>query len=232
MIQKILFLAIAFTLTACDQEQVVDDPAKNQIKEYTKKLKICEEEDGNKDYVRSLSVVSTDDIVIGDPKSKIVLVEYFAPTCPHCVHYHQKIFPEIKAKYIDNNKIAYVIREFIGNKQDLDATILARCSGHTDTYLKFLEVILNQQNNWAFSKNYREILTNIGSLGGVSPENFSTCLNDQNKIKILMENTKLVTNLPTFIGTPSFFINGKQFNEKYTFEELSKAIDKELTIDN
>jgi protein-disulfide isomerase len=232
MIQKILFLAIAFTLTACDQEQVVDDPAKNQIKEYTKKLKICEEEDGNKDYVRSLSVVSTDDIVIGDPKSKIVLVEYFAPTCPHCVHYHQKIFPEIKAKYIDTNKIAYVIREFIGNKQDLDATILARCSGHTDTYLKFLEVILNQQNNWAFSKNYREILTNIGSLGGVSPENFSTCLNDQNKIKILMENTKLVTNLPTFIGTPSFFINGEQFNEKYTFEELSKAIDKELTIDN
>jgi protein-disulfide isomerase len=232
MIQKILFLAIAFTLTACDQEQVVDDPAKNQIKEYTKKLKICEEEDGNKDYVRSLSVVSTDDIVIGDPKSKIVLVEYFAPTCPHCVHYHQKIFPEIKAKYIDTNKIAYVIREFIGNKQDLDATILARCSGHTDTYLKFLEVILKQQNNWAFCKNYREILTNIGSLGGVSPENFSTCLNDQNKIKILMENTKLVTNLPTFIGTPSFFINGEQFNEKYTFEELSKAIDKELTIDN
>ena len=108
MIQKILFLAIAFTLTACDQEQVVDDPAKNQIKEYTKKLKICEEEDGNKDYVRSLSVVSTDDIVIGDPKSKIVLVEYFAPTCPHCVHYHQKIFPEIKAKYIDNNKIAVI----------------------------------------------------------------------------------------------------------------------------
>jgi len=232
MIQKILFLAIAFTLTACVQEQIVDDPAKTQIKEYTKKLKICEEEDGNKDYVRSLSVVSTDDIVIGDPKSKIVLVEYFAPTCPHCVHYHQKIFPEIKAKYIDTNKIAYVIREFIGNKQDLDATILARCSGHTDTYLKFLEVILKQQNNWAFSKNYREILTNIGSLGGVSPENFSTCLNDQNKIKILMENTKLVTNLPTFIGTPSFFINGKQFNEKYTFEELSKAIDKELTIDN
>ena len=31
MTQKILFLAIAFTLIACDQEQVVDDPAKTQI---------------------------------------------------------------------------------------------------------------------------------------------------------------------------------------------------------
>ncbi len=232
MIQKILFLVIVLTLTACEQEQTVDDPAKTQIEEYTKKLGICDEEDVNKNYVRNLSEVAPDDIVIGDPKSKIVLVEYFAPTCPHCVNYHQKIFPQIKEKYIDNNKIAYVIREFIGNKQDLDATILARCKGYTDTYLKFLEVILNQQNNWAFRKNYREILTNIGSLGGISPENFSTCLNDQDKIKILMENTKLVTNLSTFVGTPTFFINGKQFNERYPFEELSKAIEKELSIDN
>ena len=75
MIQKILFLAIAFTLTACDQEQVVDDPAKTQIEEYTKKLKICEEEDGNKDYVRRLSVVSTEHSDIGDPKSKMQVVE-------------------------------------------------------------------------------------------------------------------------------------------------------------
>ena len=232
MIQKILFLVIVFTLTACEQEQTVDDPAKTQIEEYTKKLGVCDEEEVNKNYVRNLSEVAPDDIVIGDPKSKIVLVEYFAPTCPHCVHYHQKIFPQIKEKYIDNNKIAYVIREFIGNKQDLDATILARCNGYTDTYLKFLEVILNQQNNWAFSKNYREILTNIGSLGGISPESFSACLNDQDKIKILMENTKLVTNLSKFVGTPTFFINGKQFNERYTFEELSKAIEKELSIDN
>ena len=49
---------------------------------------------------------------------------------------------------------------------------------------------------------------------------------------ILMENTKLVTNLSTFVGNPTFFINGKQFNERYTFEELSKAIEKELSIDN
>ena len=75
---------------------------------------------------------------------------------------------------------------------------------------------MNQQNNWAFSKNYREILTNIGSLGGVSPENFSGCLNDQDKIKTLMENTKLAASLPKFVGTPSFFINGKQFTERYT----------------
>jgi len=217
-------------LNACNQEQLQEDPAQSQIEEYTKELKDCDKKPDNNAYVRDLSV-APDDIVLGDPKSKIVLVEYFSPTCPHCVHYHQNIFPEIRTKYIDTNKIAYVIREFIANKQDLDATLLARCNGNTDIYIKFLDVILNQQNNWAFSKNYREILTNIGSLGGVTPENFSQCLNDQNKIKILMENTKLAASLPNFVGTPSFFINSKHFTERYTFEELSKALDKELNID-
>lgn len=230
MTQKILFLIIAFILNACTQEQPVEDPAKAQIDGYTNELKNCTKATDDK-YVRDLSV-APDDVVLGNPKSKIVLVEYFSPTCPHCVHYHQKIFPEIRTKYIDTNKIAYVIREFIGNKQDLDATILARCNGNTDIYIKFLDVILNQQNNWAFSKNYREILTNIGSLGGVSPENFSGCLDDQDKIKTLMENTKLAASLPKFVGTPSFFINGKQFTEKYAFEELSKALDKALNTDS
>ena len=99
-------------------------------------------------------------------------------------------------------------------------------------YIKFTNVILNQQDNWAFSKNYREILTNIGSLGGVTPENFSKCLNNQDILKTIMENTKLAASLPHFLGTPSFFINGKRFSERYTFEELSKALDKELNIDS
>ena len=231
MTRRILFLIIIFILSACSQEQTIADPAKSQIENYTKELEDRRKEADSHEYVRDFSV-APDDMVIGDPKSRVVLVEYFSPTCPHCVHYHQKIFPELKTKYIDNNKIAYVFREFIGNKQDLDATILARCTGNIDTYLKFFDVILSQQNNWAFSKNYREILTNIGSIGGVSPENFSKCLNDQDTIKTLMENTKLVASVPKFVGTPSFFINGQQFNERYTFEELSKALDKELSIDN
>jgi len=231
MAQKILFLVVFAILSACSQEKSNEDPAQAQIAEYTKELKDCDKDSKSNSHARGLSV-APGDIVFGDPKSKVVLVEYFSPTCPHCVHYHQKIFPEIREKYIDTNKISYVIREFIGTKQDLDAAILARCNGNADTYLKFLDVTLSQQNNWAFSKNYREILTNIGSLGGVTPENFSHCLNDQEKIKILMENTKLATSLPEFVGTPSFFINGKHFNQRYTFEELSKAIDKQLNIDN
>ena len=45
---------------------------------------------------------------------------------------------------------------------------------------------------------------------------------------VVLDNTKLPTKVPGFIGTPTFFINGKHFTKPYTLEELSKAIELEI----
>ena len=232
-----------FLLIACNEAKEPPTPAQDQIENYSKELEDCkentekkakEEKEEKKDvgkveeqkvkHVRGYDI-EPDDMVLGNRNSKIVVVEYFSPTCPHCVTYHKRILPELKEKYIDTGKVAYVMREFIGNKQDLDATVLARCGGSLESYLNFMKVILEQQDSWAFSKNYREILTNIGTLGGIGPEKYANCLNDEAKIEILIENTRIIAREPKFVGTPSFFINGKQFTKPYTFEELSQAIE-------
>lgn len=247
MLRNFLLLTFAtFLLSACSVEDEKESPAKEQIKEYSKKLEDCkdsvaekkskqETEDAKKKVKKQVYgrgfTAEPDDIVLGNNDSKLVLVEYFSPTCPHCVNYHKRIFPEIKKKFIDTGRIQYIIREFIGNKQDLDATVLARCSDDQDIYFKFIDIILEQQDNWAYNKNYREILTNIGVMGGVSAEQYAMCLNDESKIKALIENTKLVAKEPRFIGTPTFFINGKQFTKPYTVEELSSAINAVLRAD-
>lgn len=242
----LLFVFVIFLLSACSEKNEKDTPAKGQIKEYTQKLEDCKESAAEKKSSQENEAAAEeikqqvfgrgytaepDDIVLGNNNSKVILVEYFSPTCPHCVNYHKRIFPEIKKKFIDTGQIQYIIREFIGNKQDLDATVLARCSGDQDTYFKFMNIILEQQDNWAYNKNYREILTNIGVMGGISAEKYAMCLNDESKIKNLIENTKLVAQEPRFIGTPTFFINGKQFTKPYTVEELSGAINSVLRGD-
>lgn len=173
-------------------------------------------------------IIKADDVLWGSKDAKVVLIEYFSPTCPHCVYFHNKILPVLKEKYIDTNKIAYIFREFISNKQDLDATILAKCSGELDSYTNFMNVLLAQQSKWAFSKNYREILTNIGMLGGVNAEKFGQCLQDEKMINSLMENTKLIASEPNFVGTPAFIINGEFHLKSYSVEDLSNAIDKLL----
>ena len=173
--------------------------------------------------------VDNNDMVVGNKESNVVVVEYFSPTCPHCAYYHQTIFPEVKKKYIDTNKIAYVIREFIATKQDLDAAILARCKGDINSFVQFHNIILKQQDKWAYSNKYRELLTDIGQLGGIPPEKYKHCLNNDKITEILIANTNFVAKAPKFIGTPSFFVNGIQ-TENYSINNISTAIDKALEV--
>jgi hypothetical protein len=131
--------------------------------------------------------IAKTDIVIGNKDAKVLFIEYFAPTCTHCREYHLKIYPELKAKYIDTGKIAYVMREFVGNKQDLDASLLARCKGDKDSYLKLTEHLLLNQETWGFSKKYRENLFAIAAKYGISKDQYNECLNDETKAKVLIE---------------------------------------------
>lgn len=173
-----------------------------------------------------------DDIILGSAEAKVTIIEYFSPTCPHCAYYHKKTFPELKKRYIDTGKITYIMREFVASKQDLDAAILARCKNDQVTYLKFINVILASQGSWAYSKNYREILTNIGIMGGVPAEEYATCLNDEKKLNMLFNNSKLASKQPKVVGTPAFFINGKYFSPPYSIKKIAEIIDQAATNNN
>ena len=179
---------------------------------------------------RSLTAISNDDVVIGNREALVTIVEYFSPTCTHCNVFHQEVFPELKAKYIDTGKIAYVMREFVGNKQDLDASILARCDGSTAKYIQFKSIILSKQDDWSFGTDYRQRLESFAKLGGISKEQYETCLNSDALVKTLIENTRIAANLHNFIGTPSFFINGKLLDVRQgiTANSIIQEIDKIL----
>ncbi len=172
-----------------------------------------------------IHAIMDDDVVYGNRNASVVMVEYFSPTCPHCDTFHKRMFPKIKKKYIDTGKIAYVSRIFIGNKQDFDAAVLAKCSGDMDKYSQFVEVLLSKQSSWAFSKKYKDLLTNIGMLGGVSAEQFAKCLNDKDLIDSLRIKSSKITAEPGFVGTPTFVINGKHHKKSYSVKDISKEID-------
>ena len=67
-------------------------------------------------------------------------------------------------------------------------------------------------------------------MGGISKEQYETCLNSDALVKTLIENTQIAANLHNFIGTPSFFIYGKLLDVRQgiTANSIIQEIDKIL----
>lgn len=225
----ISFLAVIVTLFYANYSLASSLSSKvNSIKEA--KLKSDKEAAFQKSTKSiSQSKIFKTDIVIGSRDAKVIFIEYFAPTCTHCSEYHLKVFPELKRKYIDTGKISYVMRECVGNKQDFDASLLARCKGDTESYKTLTSHLLHTQDIWAYSKDYRENLYKIANDHGISNAQYDLCLNDESKSKTLFDHAKLLAADDDFIGTPSFYINGKLFKAEYSQGGLSEAIEGELT---
>ena len=48
--------------------------------------------------------VSLPDMALGPADAKVTITEYASPTCPHCADFSARVFPKIKAAYIDTGK--------------------------------------------------------------------------------------------------------------------------------
>lgn len=219
-------LALVFILSGCSENE---EKSTQEISDRSEVKNIVENSISIIDQAKILTEMKwlnldiKEDLILGNLDSGLIIVEYFSPTCPSCSFYHSTIFPEIKQQYIDTAKIAYVLREFVTNKQDLDAAILARCNGDKEDRFTFIKLLLQYQNSWAFTKQYSEILKNIGSIGGVSPEQYKNCMQNDNMIKILFKNAKILS-FKHNAGIPVFFFNGKKFTKDYTYDNFSKEI--------
>src|SRR6187402_3053239 len=67
---------------------------------------------GNVDMAELLKPGALPDKQLGKDDAKVTIVEYASMTCPHCAHFNDTTFPELKTKYIDTGKARYILREF------------------------------------------------------------------------------------------------------------------------
>jgi protein-disulfide isomerase len=168
--------------------------------------------------------------VMGDPNAPVTLTEYASTTCGHCKAFHDQVFPELKAKYIDTGKmkLAWMVMPTQPNAVSLAGAALARCTGEAH-FFDVIDTLFDKQEDlfaaagepWKLQQELRA----IGGKFGLSPDQVGTCIDDR---AILEATRKGVAEAPPEItGTPSFVIAGKKL-ELESLEDLTAAIDAEL----
>ena len=162
------------------------------------------------------------DMTLGDDKAPVTIIEYASMTCPHCAHFHETTFPELKKNYIDTGKVRFIFREFPLDQLAAAAFMLARCGGK-DHYFPMIETLFQQQKDWVVQRPLQPLLA-IAKQAGMSEQQFNECLKNQQVLDGIEEVRQRAVQKLGVQSTPTFFINGKQFRGAVTMAELEKEM--------
>lgn len=166
------------------------------------------------------------DVVLGSDKAPVTIYEYASMTCPHCAHFSETTFPELKKRYIDTGKVRFIFREFPFDKVAAAAFMLARCAGK-DRYMAVVETLFAKQAEWAVNEP-RAPLENIAKQLGFTDESFKQCLTNQKVLDDIEDVRNRAVQKLGVNSTPTFFINGKKLTGDVPIDTLAKEIDPYL----
>ncbi len=162
------------------------------------------------------------EMTLGQPSAKVTVIEYFSLTCPVCHKFHKETWPIFKRQYIDTGKVYFIARDFPIGRSSGNAAIAIRCD--EGNYFKLLNLYLAQQRRWVSQDVRLDAIHSIAAPHGLTRSKFDSCLANQDIIKGIKETKQRGRDLGV-IGTPTFFINGKQLRGAMTLARLSAEID-------
>jgi protein-disulfide isomerase len=201
---------------------------------------------GNKDSggdAQNLKEVSTvdklftgipqEELVLGDPKAKVELIEYGDLQCPVCKAYSEEFLPQIIEGQVKEGKAKLVFRNFtIIGPQSAPAGAAALAAGAQGRGWEYIELFYRNQGKENSGYADDEFLTAVAKGAGV--KNIAQWETDRKGPKYTDQVTATTEEAQRlgFTGTPSFAIKGPSTNGLELLgtpsapEEVEEEIDK------
>lgn len=178
---------------------------------------------------------TSDDMALGSPHARLTLIEYASAACPHCAHFHETVFPQLKAHYIDTGKVFFIFRETLTSPAQvaLAGFQVARCNGANNEqyFARIGEIFADQRQMFAAGtmQGVLDTLNMVGGHYGLSPEQVLQCIEDRSGEERIQRFDQGSTPF-NVTGTPTFILNGQKLDDPRTatYEGMSEILDRAL----
>jgi protein-disulfide isomerase len=169
------------------------------------------------------------DMALGSDKAPVTIVEYASMTCPHCAHFQETTFPELKKRYIDTGMVRYILRDFPLDSLAGAAFVFAHCAakGDKDKYYSMVDTLFRQQRQWAVEKPLPPLMA-IAKQAGFTEASFNACLTNQKAWDAMESVRQRALKEFKVESTPTFFVNGTMVSGAVSIEDMAKVIDPYL----
>ncbi|RJE80383.1 DsbA family protein [Paracoccus sp. JM45] len=169
------------------------------------------------------------DVALGAEDAPLTIIEYASFTCGHCANFHNDVFPDLKADYIDTGKVKFVQRDIYFDQPGLWAGIMARC-GEGEKFYPVADMLFEEQGDWLSGGSGDEVaasLRKIGLKAGMTDEQMTACWDDTAKVEQLIATFQTNATNDDIQATPTFII-GDQTVPNQAWDSMKEIIDTKL----
>ena len=170
-----------------------------------------------------LAAIQPGEVILGDEKAPVTIIEYASLSCPHCASFHSTILPGLKAGYLDTGKAKLVLRDFPLNKPAVEGALLARCVSPM-SYWAVVDLLFANQQQWVREDSLDQ-LSALAATAGVSTGDFTACQQDTATKDAILAGMQQGEAVFGVNSTPTFVINGIVLKEDNSLEAITRVID-------
>jgi protein-disulfide isomerase len=173
-----------------------------------------------------------DDVVLGDAKAKVLIIEFGDYQCPSCRMFWREVEPRLKKEYVDTGKVKLVFRDFPIvqiHPEAMLAAIAVDCAGDQKKYWQMHDKVFREQDRGEDSlvRFKNTDLKKWAKDIGLDTAAFNECL-DSSRYRDEVAKDKADGDSVGIQGTPTFFINGRIVGGAQPYPVFKKIIDEEL----
>jgi len=185
------------------------------------------------------SAVNTDvqklgsrDVILGDAKAPVTIIEYGDYQCPYCVRFFQTTEQSIRDNYVKNGKVKIVFRgfQFLGAESEL-AGQAAECAKDQNNFWTYHDAIYNAEAKDGSENNgnmNRDFFIGLAKNAGLDVNKFTSCYDGGKYASTVKQGTQDAAALGVN-STPTLFVNGQIVKGALPFDQFKTIIDAALT---
>jgi len=171
------------------------------------------------------------DVILGDPKAPVTIIEYGDYQCPFCARFYKTTEQTIKQEYVRSGKARLVFRnfQFLGPESKLAAEA-AECAKDQRQFWAFhdalyeAESVDGQEHNGNLN---RDLFIKIAKQNKLDEVAFTGCFDSHKYEKQIQADLEAAQEVGVN-STPTTFVNGEKLTGALPFADFKTAIDKAL----
>jgi protein-disulfide isomerase len=165
----------------------------------------------------------------GSEDAKITIFTYESLTCSHCAEFHENVYPQLKAQFIDTGLVKIEFRNFPLDIAALNASKIAHCGNTGDSNI--LHRLFKDQKKWVIGNNIDQINAALikyykNNIENETGMDFKKCTNNKNVEDYVLNDRIEGVKKFKVNATPTIIINDKKFDKALNYKNLKLYLEK------